>query len=365
MTSSNKETKTLTILVFILVGFGLLLLSSAGVIEGQKKFGSALYYFWHQLTAGALLGGLAYFVFSKINYKFWKKVALPFLLVALSFMMAIFVPQLGLAAKGATRWLDVGLFSFQPGEILKLAMILYLAAWFGGRSYKEKVWSYSLIPFLVVFFFAALLLVLQPDMGTLGIVTIITLSIFFFAGGKTSFFLSLAGVILVGFFSMAIFSHYQFNRLLAFINRAGDPQGISYHINQALLAIGRGGWWGVGFGRSEQKSGFLPEPVGDSIFAILVEELGLIGAGALITVFLLLIFHLVRIAKNTPDRFAQLFVMGVAVWIASQAFINIAAITGLVPLTGIPLPFISYGGTSLAVLLGSLGIVASIAKQQS
>lgn len=365
MSSINKEAKTLAILVFILVGFGLLMLSSAGVIEGQKRFDSAQYYFIHQLLAGVIPGGLAFWVFSKIHFKFWKKIALPFLLAALLLMLAIFIPQLGLAAKGATRWLDVGSFSFQPGEILKLALIVYFAAWFGGRDQKEKAWSYSLVPFVAVLALVSLLLVLQPDMGTLGVVAIIALAIFFFAGGKTNFFFSLVGVILTGFLGLALFSSYQFNRLLAFLNRTGDPLGISYHINQALMAIGRGGWWGVGFGRSQQKMGFLPEPVGDSIFAILVEELGLVGAGVLIFLFILLIFHLIKIALSTTDRFAQLFVLGVAAWIASQTFVNMAAITGLVPLTGIPLPFISFGGTSLVVLLGALGIVANVAKENT
>lgn len=358
-----KEPKTLTVLVFILVGFGLLMLSSAGVIEGQKRFGSAQYYFFHQLTSGALLGAALYFLLSIVDYKFWKKVALPFLIGALLLMIGVFIPQLGVAAKGATRWLDVGIFSFQPAEVLKLALIIYFAAWFSKRSQKEKSWSYSIVPFLAVFVFVGFLLALQPDIGTLGIITIIALGIFFFAGGSASFFLKLGVAIGILIIPLAVFSPYRTHRIIAFLNRAGDPQGISYHINQALIAIGRGGWWGVGFGHSQQKMGFLPEPVGDSIFAILVEELGIVGGMALVVLFAFLIIYLVRVASNCSDRFAQLFVLGVAVWIGSQAFINIAAITGLVPLTGIPLPFISYGGTSLAVLLSSLGIVANIAKK--
>lgn len=358
----NKESKTLTVLVFILVGFGLLILSSAGVVEGQKKFGSGQYFLVQQLTGGVLLGALFYFLFSKVPYKFWKKMALPFLLFSLLAMLAIFIPPLGITAKGAKRWLDVGLFTFQPAEVLKLALIIYFAAWFSGRSRHDKTWSYALTPFLVVFSFAGLLLVMQPDIGTLGIITIITLTMFFFAGGKGPFFLKLAAGMAVLAVPIAVFSSYRAQRILSFLNRSGDPQGISYHINQALMAIGRGGWWGVGFGQSEQKKGFLPEPTGDSIFAILAEELGVVGATALIGLFLALILYLVRIARSSSDQFAQLVILGVTVWIASQAFINIAAISGLIPMTGVPLPFISYGGTSLAVLLGALGIVANIAR---
>lgn len=289
--------------------------------------------------------------------------ALPLLLGTLSLMVAIFIPQLGLAVKGATRWLSIGWFSFQPAEILKLALIIYFAAWFSGRSLKDKSWSYSLTPFLVVFAFVSLLLMLQPDMGTLGIVAMVAMAIFFFAGGGLKPFWGLGAVVAAGFLALVMVFPYQLNRLLAFVNKSGDPQGISYHINQALLAIGHGGWWGVGFGRSPQKTGFLPEPVGDSIFAIVVEELGLIGAAVLLMMFVTLIIYLVRIALSSHDRFAQLFCLGVATWIASQTFINIAAISGLIPLTGIPLPFISYGGTALVVLLAALGIVANIAKE--
>ncbi len=363
MMAVNRETKTLTTLVFILVSFGLVMLSSAGIVEGQRKFGSASYYVFHQLLTGGLLGSLIYWICSKINFRFWRKMALPFLLGALFLMMSIFIPQLGLSVKGATRWLSLGWFSFQPAEILKFALIIYFAAWFSGRGQKETSWSYSLAPFLVVFAFVSLLLVLQPDMGTLGIVSIIAMAIFFFAGGGLKPFLGMGGAIVLGFLSLAVVFPYQFNRLLAFVNKTGDPQGIAYHINQALIAIGNGGWWGVGFGRSQQKTGFLPEPVGDSIFAIVVEELGLIGAAVLLIIFISLIMHLVKIAKNSSDRFAQLVALGVATWIASQTLINIAAISGLVPLTGIPLPFISYGGTALVALLATLGIVANVAKE--
>lgn len=311
---------------------------------------------------GVLVGVLLYFLFSKIPYKFWKKMALPFLLVALLAMMAILIPSLGVTAKGAKRWLDLGLFIFQPAEVLKLALIIYFAAWFSGHSRQHKSWSYSLTPFLVVFGFVALLLVMQPDIGTLGIVTIIILAMFFFAGGDGSFFIKLATVFSLLVIPIFVFSSYRIQRILAFLNRAGDPQGISYHINQALLAIGRGGWWGVGFGQSEQKKGFLPEPTGDSIFAILTEELGIVGAAVLMGLFLILIFYLVRMARSSSDRFAQLVIFGMTTWIASQAFINIAAISGLIPLTGVPLPFVSYGGTSLAMLLGGLGIVTNIAR---
>lgn len=374
----NKEAKTLTVFVFLLVGFGLLMLSSAGIVEGQKKFGSSQYFFFHQLFFGVLLGTALYFLFSKLSYTIWQKLAMPVLLTSLLLMVAVFLPQFGFTAKGATRWLNFGFISFQPAEILKFGLIVYFAAWFtphhslkrsgtgfSGRREKSKNWSYYLMPFLIVLGFVALLLVLQPDMGTLSIISLIALAIFFFAGAKMSSFWGLMGVLGAGFISFALLSSYQLNRLLAFFNRAGDPQGISYHINQSLLAIGQGGLWGVGFGQSQQKTGFLPEPVSDSIFAIIIEETGLAGAGFLLVLFLLLAWQLIKIARRSEDKFAQLFVLGVTIWIMGQAFINMAAITGLIPLTGLPLPFISHGGTSLAVLLASLGVVANIANHET
>ena len=165
------------------------------------------------------------------------------------------------------------------------------------------------------------------------------------------------------FFLLVQFAPYRLNRLLAFVNPSADPQGIAYHVNQAKLGIARGGILGVGFGQSQQKINFLPEPVGDSIFAIVVEELGLVGGAFLLGVILWLSLGLIKISRQTNDRFAQLFLLGLTVWIAGQAFINIAAISGLIPLTGIPLPFISYGGTSLAILLASLGIAQNIANR--
>lgn len=348
--------------VFILVFFGLAMLFSAGVVDGQRKFGSVYYYFNHQLLYGFLPGILFFFLFSKIKYKFWKKVSLPLLILSLGLLTAVFIPGLGVTAKGAARWIQLGFLSFQPAEILKLSLIIYFAAWFSGRSEKVRSWSYSAAPFLVILGFVALLLAGQPDIGTLGMVVMIAIAMYFLAGAEIRHFFSLLVLLAVVFFLLVQFAPYRFDRLLSFLNPAADPQGISYHVNQARLGIGRGGLWGVGFGQSQQKINFLPEPVGDSIFAIMAEELGLLGAGFLLGTILWLSLALIKLSRQTGDRFAQLFLLGLTVWIAGQTFINIGAISGLIPLTGIPLPFVSYGGTSLAVLLAALGIASNIAK---
>ncbi|MBI2057632.1 MAG: putative lipid II flippase FtsW [Candidatus Yanofskybacteria bacterium] len=358
----SGSAKKIIIITFVLIVFGLLALSSAGIVDGQKRFGSDYYYFVHQLLNGVLPGLFLFFVFSKIKYKFWKKISLPLLIFSLALLLAVFIPRFGFSAKGATRWISLGFLSFQPSEILKFSLIVYFAAWFSGRNENIRNWSYSIVPFFVVLGFVGLLLALQPDVGTLGIIALIALSLYFFAGAKVSHFGILILVLAVIFFALVQLAPYRFNRFLAFFNPTSDPQGISYHINQALIAIGRGGIWGVGFGQSQQKINFLPEPVGDSIFAVVAEELGLIGAVSFIFLIFLLSFQLVKVANNTSDRFGQLFILGMMVWIGSQSLINIGAITGLLPLTGIPLPFVSYGGTSIAALLAGLGIAVNIAK---
>ena len=355
--------RKLLAITLILIVFGLVVLSSAGIVDGQKKFGSSYYYLTHQLLYGVIPGLVGMFIFSLINYRFWKKISLFVLVGSLALMIMIFMPGFGHGLKGATRWINLGVFSFQPSEILKLSLIIYLAAWFGSRDERSKKWSYGTMPFLIVLSFAALLLFLQPDIGTLIVVSFISLGVYFLAGPGYKQF---AGIILVLFLALSaiiVVEPYRFDRLKSFWDPSVDPRGSSYQINQSLISIGSGGLFGVGYNNSSQKQGgFLPEVIGDSIFAIIAEELGLVGSAFTVGLFAVLCFFLVNIAKGASDRFGSLLVMGINLWIMSQAFVNIAAISGLVPLTGIPLPFISYGGTAVAVLLSGMGIVFNIAK---
>lgn len=359
----SRDSKTLVILIALLLGFGLAILASAGIIDAQRRFGTAYYYIWSQLKTGLSLGLVLFLLASRINYKVWKKLALAILLVCLLLLFLVFVPGVGYSAKGATRWIRLGGFNFQPAEVLKLGLIVYFATWFSHRDNKLKNWAYAVLPFLTVLAFAVLMLALQPDIGTLGVILVIAVALYWFAGAPLKHLLVLFLLLLVCLGLLATFSHYRFNRILAFLQPENDTRGISYHVNQAKIAIARGGWFGVGFGHSKQKESFLPEPVGDSIFAVAVEELGIVGAGGLLALYLALLWKLGAIARNADDKFATLYVLGVAVWIGVQALVNMAAITGLLPLTGIPLPFVSYGGTAMAVLLGSLGVVVNIANQ--
>jgi len=346
----------------IMIVFGLVVLSSAGIVDAQKKFGSSYYYFFHQLVYGITPGILIAYILSKVDYNLWRKLSLPILLVALALMALIFVPSFGYGTKGAIRWLNIGGLVFQPAELLKLSLVVYFAAWFGGRHNRVKHWLYGATPFFILLGFVTLLMALQPDIGTLIIIILIALGMYFVAGANLK---HLVTILAIGVIVLAILiktEPYRFDRIKSFIDPNTDTRGISYQVNQAKIAIGSGGIFGVGLGHSTQKFGFLPEPVGDSIFAIMSEELGLVGSVATLILFVLLCLTLTQIMLAAHDPFARLFVGGINIWIMSQAFLNISAISGLAPLTGIPLPFISYGSTALIALLAGLGIVFNIAK---
>ena len=355
--------KRLLFITLILLVFGLVVLSSAGIVEGQKKFGDSFYYLKKQVLLGILPGLLLFFLFSKIDYKFWKKISLIVLFVSLLLMIFVFVPDIGIGLKGASRWVSIGGWSFQPAEILKLSLVIYLAAWFGGRDERVKNWAYSSAPFFVVLSFVGLLLAMQPDVGTLVVVMLTALGVYFAAGSSLKHLLVILAIFLVAVAGLIFVEPYRFNRIKTVVNPSLDPRGISYQLNQSLIAIGSGGLFGNGFNQSTQKLGFLPEVVNDSIFAVVVEELGFVGAMVLVGLFVFLSHTLVSVAKNTADKFGRLMVVGMNTWIVGQAFINIAAVSGLAPLTGIPLPFVSHGGTAIIALMAGLGIVYNVAKK--
>jgi len=355
--------KRLLFITLILLVFGLIVLSSAGIIDGDKKFGDSYYYLKKQLLYGVLPGLLLFFLFSKIDYRFWKKISFVILFGSLLLMIFVFVPDVGIGLKGANRWVSLWGVSFQPSEILKLAMVVYLAAWFGSRDERIKNWSYSAAPFFVVISFIGLLLAMQPDVGTLAVIVLIALGIYFAAGSSMKHLLVVVIIFVIAVAGLIFIEPYRLNRIKTFLDPSVDPRGISYQLNQSLIAIGSGGLSGNGYNESTQKWGFLPEVVNDSIFAVVVEELGFAGAMVLIGLFVFLAYTLVSIAKNTSDKFGRLLVIGMSTWIVGQAFINIAAVSGLIPLTGIPLPFVSHGGTAIIALMAGLGIVSNVARK--
>lgn len=354
----HKPDKGLIIIIFCLLIFGLIILFDASAIISRERYGNSYYYFVHQLLYGGVAGLILFYICQKIDYKFWKKFALILFFCALVLSVLVFVPGLGYGKDGARRWLDLGFFSFQPSEFLKLAFVIYLSAFFS----KKKIPFNTLIPFLTIMAVVAGLMTLQSDAGTLGLIAIVGFIIYFLSGARFYQWLIVIACYGLAFFGLIRFFPHRVNRIIAFLNPSVEPQGISYQITQSLLAIGSGGLFGVGLSHSQQRYKYLPEPMSDSIFAIAAEEIGFIGISILIILFLLFAFKGLRIAKKSKDDFGRLLAVGITSWLIIQTFINIAAVTGLIPLTGIPLPFISYGGSALIAVLAASGILVNISK---
>ena len=349
-------------LVLALVFIGLVAISSAGIVVSQTKFGDPYYHFKHQLFYGAIPGLIAMFIVSRINYKLWEKMAVPFFVLAILSLVLVLISSHGLELKGAKRWIMLGPISFQPTEMVKLAVIVYLASLLAKKGREIKNFTESLVPFSIAMGLVGGLVILQPDVGTLGAILFIALAMFFLAGASLKHIL---GLMVTGIGLLAIMiklEPYRMNRFLAFIDPSVDPQGIGWQVKQAAIAVGSGGIFGVGLGHSHQKFSYLPEVVGDSIFAVISEEIGMIGAGIIVLLFATLAMRGFRLAKKAPDKFSAFLIFGVSLWIIFQAFINIMAIIGLMPLTGITLPFISYGSTSLIFILVGVGIVLNISR---
>ena len=347
-------------ITFALIVFGLVVLSNPSIILSQDAFGESYYFLKHQLLS-VFLGLVLFFICQRIYYKRWQKLAFPLILLSILLLILVFVPKIGYGYGQAKRWIALGPFSLQPFEMAKLTFILYLTALLSRKGKGNRI-KESLIPFLVVVGAIGFLVIIQPDFSALIILMAVTLAIYFLAGMRISYLLGLGSLALIGCFALIKTAAYRVNRLTVFLHPEMDPQGIGYQINQALLAIGSGGLFGLGLGHSIQKWRYLPEPIGDSIFAIVAEELGLIGAGFLVILFVFLALRGLKIAKNAPDKFGYLLAGGIVSWLFFQAFINIAAISGLIPLTGLPLPLISYGGSAMIFSLAGLGILVNISK---
>jgi cell division protein FtsW len=362
--ASSSFDRPLLICVFMLLGIGLVMVASAGVAYGNLRFEDGAFFFKRQLF-GVAVGLVALFVFQRIQYQFWRKVAIPMFFGAIGLLILVLIPGIGTSAYGAARWIQLGpIPPFQPSEVMKLALIVYFSAWFSGKDLLRKTDFFEgVVPFLLMLGIIAFLVMKQPDTGTLGILFIIALAMFFSAGARLSHIALLFGSGLAGLGVLILLAPYRMKRLLVFLNPDHDPSGAGYQIRQALIALGSGGFLGVGLGHSRQKFLYLPEPMTDSIFAVLGEELGFVGCVVVIALFLFFAYRGFRIAQKAPDEFGRLLAVGIVSWIVFQAFINIFAITGLMPLTGVPLPFISYGGTSLAAILGAIGILLNISKR--
>jgi len=350
--------------IWLLVFFGLLMIASAGIAIGLNKKGDPYWYLKHQLFMGVLPGMVAFWICSKINYKYWEKIASPMLFISIFLLILVFIPGIGAPWGTSHSWINFFGFSLQPSEIVKLTFLIYLAAWLASKEeHLVRDLSYGFIPFVIVLSIIILLLILEPDTGTMIIIASISLAVYFAAGGSL-IHLSWLGILgIVGLLAIIKFSPYRAARLTTFLHPELDPKGIGYHINQALLAVGSGKILGRGYGHSRQKFAYLPEVVGDSIFAVIAEELGFFLSVIVVLFFAFISYRGFKLATACQDPFGRLLVVGIITWFSVQAFVNIGAILGIMPLTGIPLPFISYGGTSMVVSLAATGILFNISKQ--
>lgn len=347
--------------VFILTVFGLMALASASSDLGQKKFGDSYYYLKHQALYGLSLGLFGFFLASKISYKRLEKPAFWFLIASIIFLLLVFTP-LGFKAGGADRWVKFGPLTVQPAEIVKVTFLVYLAAWLSRRPERSRSFKEGLIPFLIVSGLIAVLLLVQPSTATVVLIVFSSFGVYFLSGARLSHLIAAAFLGILALTLVVYFSPYRLKRVQAFLNPQANEKGQAFHLNQALIAIGSGGLWGVGYGKSLTKYSYLPEPIGDSIFAVIAEEFGFAGSAGLIAFYFFFLYRIFRIAWKSSDNFAKLLSVGFGTIIGSQVFVNIAAISGVLPLTGVPLPFVSYGGTALAVSLTMMGITANISK---
>lgn len=341
-------------IVIVLTLIGLVLVYDSSVVQAFKDYGDKYYYIKQQLI-WAILGfaGLTFFTF--FNYRNFLRYSKPILLLSLLLLCAVFIPGLGVSAGGAHRWLKLGIITIQPAEVVKLASIIFLAALFEKRLNSSP---FLLLTLLVT----AVLGVLQKDMGSSIVFFLTAISIFIVAGANLYYLLAMVPVALVGFTAFILTSSYRKQRVLAFIDPFADREGFTYHISQVLIALGSGSLFGVGLGESRQKFEYIPEVTTDSIFAIVGEEFGFFGGLILILLFSYLIYRGFKIAQNTEDKFGKYLSFGLISWIGIQMIVNLGAMVSLFPLTGVPLPFISYGGSALLSNLVAMGILLNISR---
>lgn len=357
----NKPDYLLALAIFGLTMFGLIAIFSVSKYYSMQITNNATDKFF--LTRQAIwvaVGLVFWFIFQAIDYRFWQKQSKYMLWITIGLLLLPLFFGIKDGGSGA-RWINVGFSNFQPSELAKLTFIFYLAGWLGNKKSISELNKTS-IPFFVVVGIIAIIMLLQKDLGTLAIFVGIAGVIFsmtgaslitlFVGGGLASFILWLAVKI----------EPYRLSRLTTFLNPNSDLQGSGYHIRNALIAIGSGGLFGLGFGQSKQKYLYLPEAHTDSIFAIIAEELGFLRTSVVVLAICFIAWRGYLVAKRAPDSFASLTAIGITTWFIWQSFINIAAMLSMVPLTGVPLPFVSYGGSSLVILLMASGVLINISK---
>lgn len=346
--------------ILIVGGFFIFSSASLGLLARDEiKFSNVAF---SQTFGGLFLGSIACLAFARIDYHLWKKYAFLLFIGSILLTLLVFVPGIGMEHGGAKRWVNLDFVSFQPAEFLKVAFIIYFAAWLSRLKDKVATFSWGLLPFIIFFVILGSVLLAQPDTDTFAVIVFAALAMFIASGAKWRHILIIIisgiAVLTVLYFTRP----YIKQRIEVMLNPSINNQTSGYQLNQSLIAVGSGQIWGRGFGQSIQKFHYLPEPIGDSVFAVAAEEFGFIGTSVIIGLFVMFGLEGLKISSRSKDDFGRLMSLGIVILIISQAFINIGGIIGILPLTGIPLPFVSHGGTALLIALVEVGIVMNISR---
>ncbi len=359
----GKVNRTFLFLTILLTIGGFFIFSSAslGILaKSELKFSSVAF---NQVFYGLFLGSIFCVLAARIDYHVWKKYAFFFFIGSLLLTLCVFIPGLGLEYGGAKRWIDLGFISFQPSELLKISFIIYFAAWLANIKKQVASFNWGLLPFIILSAILGAVLLAQPDTDTYAVMIFGALGMYLSAGAKWRHVLT---IIIGGACILAVLAFtrpYVMQRITVLLNPGANSKTTGYQLQQSLIAVGSGGIAGRGFGQSVQKFSYLPEPIGDSVFAVAAEEFGFIGASTILIVFVLFTLEGLRISSGAKDDFGRLLSLGIVILIMSQALVNIGGMVGILPLTGIPLPFVSHGGTALFITLFEAGIVMNISRQ--
>ena len=362
---SQKADRRFLIYLFIWVVFGLVALSSASAPVGWERFNDNYYFVKSQILYGIIPGLVLFLVLARLSYRTWEKFAWPAYGLSILLLLLVFVPGVGMVINGSKSWIGLFGHSFQPSEFAKLAVVLIAAKLFSDPDRNLSNWKKGLVPSLAILSPLVLLILAQPDLGTLMILVVIIYSMLYLAKLPRVYLIILGLSAAIAFAVAMMLMPSRMQRLTVFLHPELDPKGIGYHVNQSLLAIGSGGFSGLGYGHSRQKYQYLPEVSADSVYAVIAEEMGFIFAAGLVVLILLLGLRGLKIAKVAPDDFGRLLVGGIMVWVIWQSFVNISAMVGILPLTGVPLPFVSHGGSAMIMLLSAMGIVANVSRNIS
>ena len=350
--------------VVVLVSVGVVMVYSASAIVAAERFHDPFFFLRKQLF-WAVAGFGCLWIAMRLDYRRLERVVTPLLVVSFALLVLVLVPPFGQEINGTRRWFRSGPVSFQPVELAKFALVLYLASFLTRRQEVVKRFSQGLLPLLLIAGLMAGLTVIQPDLGNALALIILTMALAYLAGARPLHMGAVAAAALPVVVVLVAMKPYRWRRMVAFMNPWDDPQGSGFQIIQSFLALGSGGWLGLGLGESKQKLFYLPEPYTDFIFAIIGEELGLVGAVLVVALFALLIWRGLRIGLRAPDPFGSYLALGLTIMLATQTLVNLGVVTGALPTKGLPLPFISFGGSALLMTMFSAGVLLNISQHAS